>query len=355
MQLLFDTYLPLLAVIITIVALTIVWKYYSFSGFGRFIFIGLIAVIFIQAFIALDIIPIIDNYLIVLYVLIIIGFFLLYFKNKNQSPKINPKSQKIYSEKILEILTQSAFDKSNKNALQELREKLQLTSLEEKEIAKTTLKNYIEMFITDDKLNPKFLEKISDTAKFFDLNNIADVIDSKQLHIWTSNWLIEEKNQLQQLPVAVNSFILQLGETMLWWSSATINQYQQPKETSEPITPSVSVQITAGVVYKNGFINIKASKSPYLKAIDTGKLYFTNRNIIFKSNKNNFHIEYNKLKRVEITEAGLTLHVTDNEAHLYLELDNYEFPSTIIAFIINNPYFEVVPSNLAQIKTRIII
>lgn len=352
MQLSFDTYFPLIAVIATIAVLTIVWKYYSFSGFGRFLLIGLTAVACVQAFIMLDIVEISDDFLTVLYVLIAVSIFYFYYKNKEQSIKINPKSQKLYSQKILEILIKNTFDKSDKKSLQELRGKLKLSSLEEKKISQTTLKNYIEAFVDDDQLNPADLEKIIVTAKFFDVNNVTEVIDNRQLHIWTTNWLIEENNQLQQLPVAVNSFILQLGESMLWWAPATINQYQQPPEIKEPITPSVSVQITSGVVYKAGFINIKATKSPYLKAVDTGKIYFTNCKIIFKSSKSNFNIKYDDLKRVEITEAGLTLHIIGNDEPLYLELDNYEFPSTIIAFIIHNSDFEVVASNFAQIKTR---
>ena len=352
MSLSFDTYFPLIAVILTIALLTIVWKYYSFSGFGRFIFIGLTFVICIQAFTMLEVVQIPDDFLIALYVLVAAGIFFLYYKNREQPTKINPKSQKLYSEKILEILIKATFDEEDKKDLKELRERLKLTSLEQKNIAQATLKSYIEMCILYDKLNPEALEKIAATARFFDVNNITDVIDGRQLHIWTTNWLIEEKNQLQQLPVSVNSLILQLGESMLWWSPATINQYQQLDEITEPIKPAVSVQITSGVVYKAGFINIKAAKSPYLQAVDTGKVYFTSCKIIFKSSKNNFNIDYDQLERVEITEAGLTLHIIGSDEPLYLELDNYEFPSTIIAFITKNSDFEVLPSNFAQIKAR---
>lgn len=355
MQFSFDTYTFLIILAIDIIFLFLIWKHFAFSKPSKIILTGLLALASIKGSIELDFLQIQDDLDLTLYILIIIITVFLVYKNKKTDQSNDSKNYTLYSEKILEILTQANFDDYAKNSLQELSKKLQLTLSEQQMILQNAFKNYIEMFIVDSKLNPNDLDKIITIARFFNLNNVTNIIDNRQLHIWTSNWLIEETNQLQQLPVAVNSLILKLGEIMLWWSPAKINKYEQPEDSKTKLVPAVSIQVTKGMLYKDGFINIKATKSPYLKTVEIGNIYFTNYKIIFKSNKTSFNIEYSSLEKTEITEAGLTLHISESEEPLYLELDNYEFPCTIIAFIMNNPEFEISPPNFAQIKTRTII
>lgn len=107
---------------------------------------------------------------------------------------------------------------------------------------------------------------------------------------------------------AINSDIL-LSKSEVLYFSDIVNWYE-PRRVTKSISyagPRANIKIAKGLSYRLGSYNVSRNITDELKLIATGKIYITNKKILFIGNNTTKTIIFNKLVNYDFIPGGILL------------------------------------------------
>ena len=177
------------------------------------------------------------------------------------------------SENIDETLVKGSAEKAARNVIDEL----------------------VKAEIADGTLSPDGQKKIFDSASKIDVDLQVDADTEKLMARLRLNWDLDHG----ELPVVGTELSLPKGEVCHFTRSCQWHE-------NRTITRSVSYgglagsfRIAKGIRYRVGNVHLQRITSESLTLIDQGKLYVTNKRVIFMGQKRNTNIKYAAILSIE--------------------------------------------------------
>ena len=200
------------------------------------------------------------------------------------------------------------------------------------EIRKSIVQNYVTSMIADSRVSPDELMVLEKLQKDLSVEiNMGDE-SKKTLEKFKNLWISENSD----LPIIDADIMLQKGEQCFF--NGYVDLYGNRKITTSVSYggPTFRMKIMKGVYYRAGNLGINRQTEDQLTLIDNGKLYITNKRILF-SGKQNKTIKYNQIiDLTPYTDAVVIIKDSGKSPTFVLKGADGEIVTAIIARVIKD-------------------
>jgi len=263
----------------------------------------------------------------------LLNFYKEHLKNSLKTNEISEKSlnELKYLEKILKLnenITKNIFDELTRNIYQnEVKKSISKGILEKKdeekllnmqnnllipndiatniykENAENIIKTNLEKALSDQRFSPDEEEELNSLAKNLHIDLSFETSTRALIDKYKLFWQIDNGN----IPVLTTDISLQKSESCYF--CIDINWLEQRTITKRVNYggPSFRVKIAKGLSYRVGSISAQRVTEDVWKTIDTGKLYLTNKRVIFMGSKGNKTVTINKILDFNVYSNGIEL------------------------------------------------
>ena len=277
--------------------------------------------------------------------LVVVGAYFFYKKKKNDKKKVTMAIMK--SQLLSECIEKNNLDPDKRTKIiLEATENGGLSTGDISKVEDLLFDDYLNRTLIDDMLDPKLVDKVVGIYSFLRQNTTPLHQLKLALHVWTTSWYMEKENKLQKMDYHDPSIILKKDEVILLCVDNTnSNKYKTTTSRINYSGPTASIRIAKGIRYRAGSMNVSRETKTELITEDSGPIFFTNKRLIFKGNKSNKVIDYDKIISLEITEAGLTIGRSNAQTLTYFEFNDYEFLCSVLSFAVYNDEIEIAEPN----------
>lgn len=157
--------------------------------------------------------------------------------------------------------------------------------------------------IADQRLSPTEMADLASLARALGTSLSFDTATQHTLDRYALLWHIENG----QLPTIAVPIVLQRGEVCHAVADAVWMELRTRTERVNYGGPVISVRICKGVRYRVGSVRVQRITRDELTPIDQGRLYVTNKRLIFDGAKKNTAIRYSSLIAFEPFGDGVVL------------------------------------------------
>lgn len=248
--------------------------------------------------------------------------------------RIEEEGKIIYREKILSVISDNKIDDDERNELSKLRSEFNLSDDVGKAIyseeTQKKIQEYVNFLIVKRRISPDEEKKLYDLLK--DLNVSASFTGDgengiKKLRLY---WDVENAD----LPVLQSPINLKKGETLHYTSRISWHEERSRTRTVSYGGISTSFRVCKGVYLRSGRIAPSRETEAYMKLIDVGTVYFTNKRIIFMGNHGNKTIPYSKILSFTPCRNGIEIG-KDTGKSPFFGCDDPEMMGIFLARLIN--------------------
>jgi hypothetical protein len=181
--------------------------------------------------------------------------------------------------------------------------------------------------VADERLSPTEMADLAALARALGTSLSFDAATQQTLDRYALLWHIENG----QLPAVTVPIVLQRGEICHAVADAVWMEMRTRTERVNYGGPVMSVRICKGVRYRVGSVRVQRITRDELTPIDQGRLYVTNKRIIFDGAKKNTAIRYSSLIAFEPFGDGVVLEkATGKSPHIRLANTDIEVFHSIL-------------------------
>lgn len=206
----------------------------------------------------------------------------------------------------------------------------------EEKISNESRQQFMQMqfdkIVADGKISPDEWEELTAIAKNLDDNMKFDEKTKAKVEKLKFYWLIENG----ELPVKEVSINLQKNEHCYFTSNADWLENRTVTNRINYGGPTARIKIIKGVYYRAGSIGVQRITSEQLQLIDSGKLYITNKRIIFVGNKKNSNIQLSKILSINPFSDGVSIEKDSGKSPIFRLSANADILAMILGRVIND-------------------
>lgn len=242
---------------------------------------------------------------------------------------ISKEAQGKYQKVLEEYLSDNHLSKEEKLNLNRLLPELRI----EPEIAKdmlskaaeTRLEQRLQELTQNERLGPQEIQELKDLAAHFGVELPEERLESKELLRFQFYWYLES-GPLKGLDVGIN---LRKGEEAYLSLPVAWYEYRSRTRRINYGGPTARIRIARGIYWSAGSLGVERVSEDYLKLMDTGLLYITNKRLLFMGQKGNKQLPYYRILSYEPFSNGLTLQ-KDSGPTPFLEIESQVDFATIL-------------------------
>jgi len=226
--------------------------------------------------------------------------------------EIDENGKEIYRNNVKWSINDGELTSEEKDNLKRIRETLGLTestadSIYSEEASKI-YQRYVDNIVADERISPDEEKQLNELKEKLDLDtiNIWDYASRKLFDKYKLFWLIENGD----VPTISASINIQKSEKMYFQTNITWHELRKEyiRTTYSGVTyTSGNLFGIKGLKYRNGSITPHRISEDVLKPIDTGMMYLTNKRIIFTGTKGNKTINLSKVLSYEVYSDGIQI------------------------------------------------
>lgn len=237
------------------------------------------------------------------------------------------KTQKL----LLDMVEDKEITDQEEKILDEWKVKLQISdnkvSTIFQPIGQKIVSDYINEITADDRISPEedanLTKLISGLKSKLEIDERSrSVLDRMKLF-----WHIENE-RLDPIPTEI---ILSRNEFCYFVNNADIFETRKITKRVSYGGPTMRVKIAKGIYYRAGDLGVKAQSEEKLTFIDSGKLYITNKRLLFVGSKQNKPVYLNKILDYRVYDNGLEVSKDSGKSPFYKMTANADLAGAYLA------------------------
>jgi len=242
----------------------------------------------------------------------------------------------LYKQSYNEVISDGKIDKSEKEFLAKLQKDIRLTAITTETISNESTQQFMQVLvdkiIDDGIISPEEWEEFTAIAKNLDVDVNWNKKSKAMVEKLKFYWLIENG----VLPVKKVSINLLENEYCYFTSNADwlekpalTKRKNHEKQTARP-------KILRGTFYRAGSIAVQSIGSGEMQNFEYGKVFLTNKRIIFAGNKKNSNIQLNKILSINPFSDGVEIEKESGESPIFRLLNNADLFAMTLSRVIND-------------------
>ncbi len=229
---------------------------------------------------------------------------LLGIDEKYLSQRISEEGKLIYRDKVISVISDNKVTDSEREELNTIQKEFNISNYDKSYIytveSRKKIQTYIDELIQKRRVSPDDEKTLNNMIS--DLNVDIPMLDSR-LKKFRNFWDIENS----ELPVINSPINLQKSENLYFM--AKVDWYEERTRTTSVSYSGLtsSIRIVKGLSLRAGYIVPTRNTEEYMKLIDSGNVYFTNKRIIFTGERGNKSISLAKILFVTPFADGIEI------------------------------------------------
>jgi len=204
-------------------------------------------------------------------------------------------AEKIYHQSVAEVIADGRVDPEEKRFLEELENTLKLPRELAQKIysrqAREYLENYLNQALADERLSPAEERELYTIAENLHITLQLDEPTRRLLEKYRLFWLIENGD----IPVLEPGINLQRREECYFFTDCTWYEYRRITRRINYGGPTFRLKLAKGIYWRVGSFNVQAVSQDVMVPIDQGRLFLTNKRLIFIGSKKSRNIRLNRV------------------------------------------------------------
>jgi hypothetical protein len=214
---------------------------------------------------------------------------------------------KIYENYYRDLISDGRLTDEKEQKLERLKKDIVLSDKQETQISdfvrKEYMNNFVQSIVADERLSPDELAELDAVAKSLKIDIQIDKETERIMKKYKLFWKIEN----EEIPTIDVDVSLQKSEVCYFSEYASWFEYRTVTHRVNYAGPTARIKIVKGVYYRVGSIKASPVKSEELKLIKSGRLYLTNKRIIFVGDSKNSTININKILSFTPYSDGISI------------------------------------------------
>jgi hypothetical protein len=228
--------------------------------------------------------------------------------DENETKNIFDKlTMEKYSNEVRNMIVKGILDKESEEHLLKIEKDLSLSHDVAMKIygenAQLFINDFLTKAISDQRFSPEEEQKLNILAKNLHIGLSFDTETKATLDKYKLFWQIENGN----IPTIITDISLQKSEVCYFFTDIDWLEQRTVTTRVNYSGPSFRVKITKGLSYRVGSIAPQRITEDIWKTIDSGKLYLTNKRVIFMGGKGNKTITINKILDFNVYTNGIEI------------------------------------------------
>lgn len=220
---------------------------------------------------------------------------LLFLKERDVADIMDDECKLRYQWELNEVLSDNRIDEVEKEKLERLRQNLLLSTKDAKELLADAAQKIMEDKITealkDQRLSPEEEKEIERIAINLGVKLDLDGEVKEALYRYRIYWQIE--NGI--LPNLDSDIRIQKNELLHFQGDVDWMEIRKQTKRYNYSGPTARIKIMKGVYWRLGSVAVQPISEDVLTKIDEGKIYLTNKRLIFLGSKGNKTIRLEKI------------------------------------------------------------
>ena len=254
----------------------------------------------------------------------------LHISEEYAKKRIKEETELIYKNKVEAVIADSKLKDNERADLEKMRINLDISNETGREIYSTKAQEKVQLFVNEiiqkRRMSPNDEEKLNNLIQDLNVNVTFTDNGLQKLKLF---WQIES-GELSPITCDIN---IQKSETLYY--KTNITWYEERTRTTYVNYGGVSTRfrICKGVYLKTGSIAPSRHTEEYMKEIDSGTVYFTNKRIIFMGNHGNKNIPLTKVLSYTAYNNGIQIE-KDTGKSPFFETDDSELMGMYLSRLI---------------------
>jgi hypothetical protein len=260
---------------------------------------------------------------------------LLLLNEPDTESQIKLETEKLYEQHVKAAVGDGKLDDSEKENLEKLKKDLLISESVASKIydtsAKEILKKFIDGAVSDERLSPNEELEIAEISKSLGIELKVEDKSKEVLDRYKLYWQIE--NSL--LPVIDTDINIQKTEKLHFQTNVKWLEQRRITKRVNYGGPTARIKIAKGVYYRVGSVNVQRVSEDVWQTIDTGKIYLTNKRLIFMGAKGNKILAINKILDIEPFRNGIDIQKESGKSPFLEFSNNVDIFSMILVRLMN--------------------
>ncbi len=244
---------------------------------------------------------------------------------------------KVYGESLSEFLKDNKLSSEEKKKIEQLKKDIILDDKIAKEICGKKVQEiynrYLNEAISDARLSPQEEKQLKAIAENLHITDIkADEATKKQLEKYQLFWSIENGN----IPSVEHEINLQKNEKCYFVKDVELHELRRITKRINYGGPTFRVKIMKGLYYRVGSLAVRPVSEDIMTRIDSGKLYLTNKRLIFNGSKKNTTIRLNKIIDFEGFRNGVSIDKDSGKSPFYTFSEDIDLFCVTLGALLKN-------------------
>jgi Chloroplast envelope transporter len=201
----------------------------------------------------------------------------------------------VYRDKVSIVLADGVLSESERLYLEKLSEDLNISEKARKDIyteeAQKKFQSMLDTFVSDGMLSPEEEAKLEAFRKNLSASLQFDFNTAESLRKFKLMWQIRKG----ELPVIDPGISLQRGEICHYRSDCEWHEMRKQRIATAYAGPTMRVKIAKGLYYRMGTLAHAPISVDSIVKIDTGKVFITNKRLIFMGVNKNVSLKLDKI------------------------------------------------------------
>lgn len=261
---------------------------------------------------------------------------LLMLSDSETEEMYNLVAGNIYQETYNEVIIDGKIHESEDVLLETLKENLKLPTSLEENISKEARTQFMQLkfdkMVSDGRISKEEWEEFTTLQNELKINIKFNESDKTKIEKLKLIWAIENE-ELQIVTVPIN---LQKNELCYFTSYVDWLENRTVTKRINYGGPTARIKIMKGVYYRAGSVNVQRVTSEELQLIDSGKLYLTNKRIIFVGNKKNASIQLSKILSINPFSDGVGVEKDSGKSPIFRLSTNADILAMTLTRVIND-------------------
>ncbi|MEY3850091.1 MAG: hypothetical protein RJA38_532 [Bacteroidota bacterium] len=210
-----------------------------------------------------------------------------------------------YDELFVSFVNDEILTDSEKEILLKLKTTLSLSEESIQKLINARVHEIAERsmneILVDKQIGPGELEAFIAKCSNLGVNYTFNEESQKVLDDYKDNWRLENE-PLKEIEVSIN---LQKGEVCYYITNVTWHEIRTITQAYSYGGPAIRFKIVKGIYFRGGRTAVRRITSDQLTELDAGKLYVTNKRLIFDGLVRNTTIPYKSVLAIEPFEDGI--------------------------------------------------
>lgn len=242
---------------------------------------------------------------------------------------ISNEAHGTYQRMVEHYLSDNQLTKDEQQNLDRLLPELRIEPETAKDImgkaAEKRIEQRLQELTRNERLSPQEIQELKELAAHFGVELPEERLETKELLRFQFYWYLES-GPLKGLDVGIN---LRKGEEAYLSLPVAWYEYRSRTRRINYGGPTARIRIVRGIYWSAGSLGVERVSEDYLKLIDSGLMYITNKRLLFVGQKGNKQLPYYRILSYEPFSNGLSLQ-KDSGPTPFLEMESQVDFATIL-------------------------